>query len=172
MSFVPRFTATGAPPFTRSYAIAASEEWDMWDVLALNGDAALLEAASAAADVLGSAPTKVGNTTTGQADAEDLRSYLAAQTTGKHTAVVFFTRQTFFETDDYNAAGTAVVGDVGGRADLELVSGDWGINQGTSGTTDTPNFAIMDIIRVRSTFLVIPDPVAEVVVHQFFDASV
>lgn len=171
MVFIPRFTMTGGPPMVRNYAIAASEEWDVGDVVALNGDRALLELGSAAADALGAALGAVGNTTTGQSDSDELRSYLAALLTGKHEPVAIFTLQTVFETDDENLAGTAAAADVMTVNDLELVSSEWGINTGTSSTGSTPNFKVIDIEETRGTYLVIPEPVNEVVVFQFFDAS-
>ncbi len=172
MSFTPRFTLTGGPFPVRAYGIAASEEWDVGDVLALNGARALAEAADATSDVIGAALTGVGNTTAGQSDADELRSYLEALTTGKHEPVALFAQFVVFETDDYNNTGAAAVADVGERADLEVVSGDWGINNGTSATANTPNFAIIDIEPVRGTYLVVPDIIAVAAVFQLYDAAV
>lgn len=171
MTFVPAFTLTGAPPFVRAFAIAASEEWDVYDVLALNGDRALLEAAAANADVLGAALGNVGNTTTGQSDADELRSYLASLTTGKHEPVAIFTKTTVFETDDGNLVGTAAAADVLTVNDLELVSGAWGINTGTSDTAATPQFRVVDIEETRGTYLVSPDSIQIADVFQWFDAT-
>ena len=172
MAFVPRFTLTGAPPLVRAYAIAAAEEWDVYDLVALDAAGALLEQTAANKDQLGAALGNVGNTTTGQSDADELRSYLAPLTTGKHEPVAIFTRTTVFETDDGNSVGTGAVGDIGEVTDVELVSGAWGINNGTSGTSATPQFRTLDIERTRLTYLVVPDPIKIAAQFQFFDASV
>ena len=171
MAFVPAFTLTGAPPFVRNYAIAASEEWDVYDVVALNAARALIEPTAANKTVLGAGLGNVGNTTTGQSDADDLRSYLAALTTGKHEPCAVFTYTTVFETDDGNSVGTAAAADVGEIADLELVSGAWGINNGTSATAATPNFRIIDIEDARGTYFVVASPLELVNVFQFFDIA-
>jgi len=172
MAFIPRYTLTGAPAPVRAYAIAASEEWDVYDVVALNAAAALLEPTAANKDVLGAGLGAVGNTTTGQSDADELRPYLSPKTTGKHEPVALFVLGSIFETDDGNSAGTAAVEDVGEKADLELVSGAWGINNGTTATSATPNFLIVDIERTRGTYLVSADPIAVAAVFQAIDAAV
>jgi len=171
MAFVPRFTLTGAPPFVRAYAITASAEWDVYDILTLDGARGLDEAGDSTTDIIGAALGNVGNTTTGQSDADELRSYLAALTTGKHEPVAVMTYTTVFETDDGNSTGTAAAADVGEIADLELVSGAWGINNGTSATADTPNFRVIDIEETRGTYLVVPAPLELANVFQFFDAA-
>jgi hypothetical protein len=162
-------TLHGGPFMVRAYAIAASEEWDPYDVVALNGDGALLEQTAANKDVVGSG---LGSVTSGTSDATGLRAYISAETTGKHEPVAVFNRWTLFETDDYNSTGQAAVADIGERADLELVTADWGINNGTSATGSTPNFAIIDIERTRGTFLVLPDPILVAATFQLFDGSV
>lgn len=172
MSFIPRMTLHGGPYLVRNYGIAASEEWDVYDVLALNGDGALLEPTAADKDVVGAAITGAGNVTGGYSDADALRPYLSAVTTGKHEPVAIFNRWTLFETDDYNSTGAATYADIGERADLELVTAAWGINNGTSGTASTPNFAIIDIRRVTGTYLVLPDPILVAATFQLFDGSV
>lgn len=172
MSFTPRMTISGGRFLVRNYAIAASEEWDVGDVIVLNGDGALAEATAAANDVLGAAITATGNTTAGQSDADELRPYLSALLTGKHEPVAIFDANTIFETDDYNSTGTAAYGDIGEIADLELVTADWGINNGTSATSSTPQFRVLDIERTRGTYLVIAAPLELSDVFQFFDAAV
>jgi hypothetical protein len=173
MVFIPRFTLTGAPPLVRAYAIVAAQEWDVYDLVKLDAAGALQELGASNEDVLGAGLGNVGNSTTGQSDADELRSYLAALTTGKHEPVAIFTRTTVFETDDYGSVGTAAVADIGEVTDLELVSSvDWGINNGTSGTGTTPQFRTLDIERTRGTYLVVPDPIKVSGVFQFFDASI
>jgi hypothetical protein len=172
MAFIPRFTLTGAPPLVRNYAITASQEWDVYDLVGLGAAAALIELTAANTDVLGSALGGVGNTTTGQSDADELRPYLSPLTTGKHEPVAIFIETTVFETDDYNNTGAAAVGDVGENVDLEVVGGNWGINNGTSATASTPNFRIVDIERTRGTYLVRPNPIVVAGVFQWYDAAV
>ena len=172
MAFIPRFTLTGAPPLVRTYAIAASEEWDVYDVLNLNAARALVEPSAATNDVMGAALGNVGNTTAGQSDADDLRSYVEALTTGSHEPVSPFCPVNVHETDDFNAAGTAAAADVGERANLELVSGNWGINNGVTSGATTPKFAIIDINDTRSTYYVVPDIILQAGVFQWYDASV
>lgn len=169
-----RFTLTGAPPLVRNYGIAASEDWDEFDVLAWNSARALLEPTSAASDVLGAALGRVGKSTAGQSDADELRPYNVALLAGRHEPVAIFCGTTVFETDDINSLGTAAGADVGEIADLELSGsgGNWGINNGTSATGSTPNFRIIDIEDTRGTYLVIPAPLELSDVYQFFDAAV
>ena len=169
--FHPVFTLTGAPPLVRAYAIVAAEAWNLGDCLSFDGAGALQELSAANQDVLGAALGEVGNTTTGQSDADEVRSYLAPLTTGKHEPLAIFTRTTVFETDDQNSTGTAAVGDIGEVSDLEVTSNVWGINNGLSGTSSTPQFRTLDIERTRLTYLVVPDPIKIAVVFQFFDAS-
>ena len=172
MSFIPRMTLTGGMIPVRAYAITATQEWDVGDVLVLDAAGALGEAASATVDVLGAAITATGNVTTGQSDADELRPYLAALVTGKHEPCAIFMNFVLFETDDYNDEGAAEVADIGTRADLELVSADWGINLGTSATGSTPQFALMDIIRKSLTYLVAPDMTTVADVFQWYDGAV
>ena len=170
--FRPAFTLTGAPPLVRNYGVVASQEWDVYDILRWNGDRDLQELGSAAEDVLGAALGNVGNTTAGQSDADELRSYLQGLTTGKHEPIAIFCETTVFETDDRNSAGTAAAADVGELAVLELVSSEWGINNGTATAGSTPTFRIIDIEETRGTYLVIPAPLEASDIYQWFDASV
>lgn len=173
MAFIPRFTLTGAPPLVRAYAIAASEDWDAYDVLALNGARALLENTAATNDCIGAALGSVGQVTAGQSDINELRSYLTTVTTGRHEPVAIFCPTTVFETDDYNSVGTAAGADVMERADMELVGGDdgnWGINNGTNATGSTPQLAIVDIEDTRGTYFVVPDIILISGVYQWYDA--
>ena len=172
MSFIPRFQMGGGSLPSRSYAIAASEEWDVYDIVALNGARALLEPTDDSSDIIGAALGNVGNSTTGQSDANDLRPYIAALTTGKHEPVAVMTYSTVFETDNPSGtAGSAAAANVGTVNDLDLVAGVWGILLGTSATANTPNFSVLDIEETRGTFLVIPSPLDLVDVFQFFDAA-
>ncbi len=174
LGFHVRFTLTGAPALVRNYGIAASEDWDEFDVLALNSDRALLEPTSAASDVYGVALGRVGKITAAQSDADEVRSYLAPLLTGRHEPVAIFCPTTVFETDDINSLGTAAAADVGEIADLELSAsgGNWGINNGTSATGSTPNFRIIDIEDTRGTYFVIPAPLELIDVFQWYDAAV
>ncbi len=169
-----RFTLTGAPPLTRNYGIAASEDWDEFDVLALNSARALLEPTTAAADIFGVALGRVGKLTAGQSDADELRSYLASLTAGRHEPCAIFCQTTVFETDDINSLGTAAASDVGELAALELSGsgGNWGINNGTSGAGSTADFRIIDIEDTRGTYFVIPAPLETSDIFQWFDAAV
>ena len=170
--FRPAFTLTGAPPLVRNCGVVASQEWDVYDCLRWSGDRALQELASAAEDILGAALGNVGNVTTGQSDANELRSYLESLTTGRHEPVAIMCETTVFETDDQNSTGTAAAADVGEIAVLELVSSEWGIDNGTSSAGSTPAFRIIDIVDSRGTYLVIPAPLEASDIFQWFDAAV
>ena len=166
------FTLTGAPPLIRAYAIVAAEVFDVGDCLNLDGAGALKELSAANQDVLGASLGKVGGSTTGQSDADELRPYFSVVTTGKHEPCLIFCPTTVFETDDEGAKGTAVVGDIGEVSDLEVTSNVWGIANGTSGTGSTPQFRTIDIERTRATYLVVPDIIKVASVFQWYDASV
>ena len=172
MSFIPRFQMGGGSLPSRSYAIAASEEWDVYDIVALNGARALIEPTDDSSDILGAALGNVGNTTTGQSDADDLRPYLAVLTTGKHEPVAVMTYNSVFETDNVaSTLGGAAAANVLTVNDLDLSSGAWGILLGTAATANTPNFTVIDIEETRGTFLVVPEPTSPADVFQFFDAA-
>ena len=174
MTFIPRFSLTGGPMPVFAFGIAASEEWDVYDVLARNAAGDLLEAGAANNDVFGTALGAVGNTTTGQSDADDLRPYLSALVGGKHELVVPFVGFVIYGTQDRNALTTDVtLADLGEIADLELVSSEWGINNGTSATSATPQFRIHDRnIRDLTEYLVVPALLDIADVFQFMDAAV
>lgn len=174
MSFIPAFSLTGQIP-VRAYAIAASEEWDVYDIVALNGAGALLEPTDDSSDILGAAAGNVGNSTTGQSDADELRTYLSASTaTGKHEPAFLMTYATVFLTDNPSGtANSAAIENIGTVNDLDENSAQtWGILLGTSATANTPNFTVIDIELTRGLFLVVPSPLDLVDTFQFFDAAV
>ena len=172
MTFIPAFSLTGQIPVL-NYAVAGSEEWDVYDILALDAAAALLEPSGDNADILGAAGASVGNTTVGQSDADELRPYLSALLTGKHEPCIIMTYATVFLTDNPSGtANSAATTDIGTVNDLDLSGGEWGILLGTSVTAATPNFKTIDIERTRGLFLVVAEPTSPVDVFQFFDAAV
>ncbi len=170
--FTPRFTLTGAPPLVRAYGIVASQEWDVGDILKWSGARTLQELAAATEDVLGAALGNVGNTTAGQSDANELRSYLTTVTTRRHEPIAIFSETTVFEADDLNSTGTAAAADVGELMVLELVSSEWGLNNGTATAGSTPSFRCIDINEARGTYYVIPAPLEASDIWQWFDAAV
>ena len=170
--FTPRFTLTGAPPLVRNYGIVASQEWDVGDCLRWYGARTLQELASAAEDILGAALGNVGNTTTGKSDADEVRSYLTSVTTGRHEPIAIFCETTVFESDDINSAGTAAAADVGELMVLELVSSEWGLNNGTATASNTPSFRCIDINDALGTYYVIPAPLEAADIWQWYDAAV
>ena len=169
-----RWTLTGAPPLVRNYGVAASEDWDEFDVLAWNSNRALLEPTTAAADILGAALGRVGKITAGQSDIDDLRPYISPLLTGRHEPCAIFCQTTVFETDDINSLGTAAAADVGEIAVIELSAsgGNWGINNGTTSAGSTAVFRIIDIEDTRGTYFVIPAPLETSDIFQWFDAAV
>ncbi len=169
--FTPRFTLTGAPPLVRAYGIVASQEWDVGDILKWSGDRTLQELSAANENILGSALGNVGNSTTGQSDANELRSYLTSTTTGRHEPVAIFCETTVFEADDLNNVGGAAYTDVGELMVLELVSSEWGLNNGAATAGSTPSFRCIDINDARGTYYVIPAPLEATDIWQWFDAA-
>ena len=114
----------------------------------------------------------VGNTTVGQSDADELRSYLTTVTADRHEPVAIFCETTVFEADDLNSTGTAAAADVGELMVLELVSSEWGLNNGTATASNTPSFRCIDISDARGTYYVIPAPLEAADIFQWFDAAV
>lgn len=160
MAFRPLYTISGSSPYTLGYDIAASEAFNKGDVVVLNSAGAVAEGASDAVDVLGVAM-------------EDVVAGLALGPVTDRVIVCPFTYDIVWacnmpsDTDHIPLAT-----DIGTINDLDLVSGDWGILQGTASTGSTPQFRIVDIDAVRLEFHVIIAPVDITDVYQWIDAAV
>ena len=157
LGFRPRFTLDGSPYTTRSYGIVASSEWDLGDVLLEAGDG-LIDESTNTAEATGAALEAVGNTTSGQPDALELRPYFFGNTGQKVTSVAIFDRKTVWMADDVTdttEGGSAVIEDVGLQMDVQLIGGNWGLNADAAETGGLPSVSCIDIEPIRGLWLVV-----------------
>lgn len=154
------YAINGGVPLTLSYTIASSEAWAVGAVLAMNSAGALAEAADDSSDVWGiSLETVTGGAATGPIT--DL------------CAVQPFTYGVVYAVKNVNnLADAPVAADIGEIADLDLDTNNWGILVGTSATSNTPNFRVVDIDTIRNEWHVVIAPLELTDVFQFIDAAV
>ncbi|MEK0325544.1 MAG: hypothetical protein QQN63_07550 [Nitrosopumilus sp.] len=128
---------------TFSYGIAASEDWSVGSVVAWNASSVLIDPTDDSSDVLGiSLDTVVSGVATGPVT--------------DRCAVHPFMHGIVYAVKNVSVANdTPVVTDIGTFTDLDLDSTVWGIITGTSSTSNTPNFKIVDIDTIRDEWHVV-----------------
>lgn len=150
----------GGVAWTQSYGIASSEAWDVGAVLALNSDGALAEAADDSSDVWG-------------LSLESVTSGAALGPVTDRCAVHPFQYGVVYACFNVsNLSDAPVATDIGTLADLDLSSSNWGILVDTAGTSNTPQFRVVDIDTIRNEWHVVIAPLELTDVFQTIDAAV
>lgn len=145
---------------TKSYPIAASEDWSVGSVVAWNSSGALLDPTSDAADVLGiSLETVVSGAT--QGPITDLCAVHPFQ-----YDVVYAVKNAATLSD------SPVALDIGSIHDLDLASTVWGLLIDTASTGSTPQFRVVGIDTIRDEWHVVIAPLEVTDVFQWIDAAV
>lgn len=154
------YTANGGVAHTLSYGIASSEAWAVGAVLALNSAGALAEAADDSSDVWG---ISLETVTAGAAGGPE---------TARCAVHPFQYGAVYAVKNVNNLSDTPVATDIGTLADLDLDTSNWGILVDTAGTSNTPQFRIVDIDTIRNEWHVVIAPLELADVFQTTDAAV
>jgi len=160
MNMYPLYTMSGAPFYTKGYAITASEDFAKHAVIVHDGAGAVAEAADDSSDVWGLALEKVVSGVSGGPQSDICLVHQFNYDT------VYACKNVSDLTD------VPVAADIGTIADLDLSDGYWGILVDTSATANTPQFRIVDIDTIRNEWHVIIAPLDVTDVFQPIDAAV
>ena len=160
MSFRALYSFHGGKIPVKGYTIAASEAFDRGDVVALNSDGKIAEAAAANADVVG----------------YSLEGVTGGASLGPNTATVlvvpFIDGIVYATTEVAEASQAPAVTDIGTIRDLVVSSGAWGIAASASATAATPQFRVIDVDTIRNEWHVVIAPLEISDVFQMVDAAV
>lgn len=160
MAFRALYTIGGGAIPVKGYGITASEAFDRGDVVAWDSSGTLVEPSDDSSDVLGYSLEVVAS---GASQGPDTSVCLV---------VPFIWGVVYATTEVAQTTQSPATTDIGTIRDLDLSSGDWGIHATSSGTSNTPQFRVVDVDTIRNEWHVVIAPAEIADVFQMIDAAV